>query len=192
MRWPARPNNQIVIQASNPRIPKAGGLRLAQTGDAGAGGVCFDAGPEGTGGRGAAPDFFHTRWDRTDGGLGSPWRSSKTGRRPLLGPSARLSRALSQKIGAPSMHTPGHTRSARPGTKKPGGPRRGVIVGRRASPIFYYPTGRGDTGWGRLAARRPDHRLSHDGAVLGDGRLCEDQLIDAPQKRVDSHAYLPA
>ena len=43
-----------------------------------------------------------------------------------------------------------------------------------------------------LAARRPDHRLSHDGAVLGDGRLGEDQLVDAPQKRVDSHAYLPA
>ncbi len=55
MRWPARPNNQIVIQASNPRIPKAGGLCLAQTGDAGAGGVCFDAGLEGTGGRSARP-----------------------------------------------------------------------------------------------------------------------------------------
>jgi hypothetical protein len=55
MRWPARPNNEIVIQASNPRIPKTGGLCLAQTGDAGAGGVCFDAGQEGTGGRGARP-----------------------------------------------------------------------------------------------------------------------------------------
>ena len=43
-----------------------------------------------------------------------------------------------------------------------------------------------------LAARRPDHRLSHDGAVLEDGRLGEDQLVDAPQKRVDFHAYLPA
>ena len=111
--------------------------------NAGAGSVCFDAGLEGAGGRGARPPGSSAR-DENDS---RAWdvglrQGAKTGRRPLLGPSARLSRALSQKIGAPSMHTPGHTRGARPGTKKPGGPRRGVIVGRRASPIFYYPTGR--------------------------------------------------
>ena len=56
MRWPARPNNQIVIQASNPRIPKNGwSLPGPKTGDAGAGVVCFDAGLEGAGGRGARP-----------------------------------------------------------------------------------------------------------------------------------------
>ena len=47
------------------------------------------------------------RWRVRGAGTG---RGSKTGRRPLLGPPARLGRALSQKIGAPSMHTPGHTR----------------------------------------------------------------------------------
>ena len=46
-------------------------------------------------------------------------------------------RALSQRMRTPSMHTPGHPRGGRwSGTKKPGGPRRGVIVGRRASRYF--------------------------------------------------------
>jgi hypothetical protein len=59
--------------------------------------------------------------------LEAPWgvgpgQNAKTGRRPLLGPPARLARALSQKIGGPSMHTPGHPRGERwLGTKKPGG-----------------------------------------------------------------------
>ena len=64
---------------------------------------------------------------------GGAGQDAKTSWRPLLGPPARLSRAFSQKIGAPSMHTPGHSRGGRwLGTKKPGGPRRGVITGRRA------------------------------------------------------------
>ena len=48
-------------------------------------------------------------------------------------------RALSQRTRAPSMHTPGHPRGKARGTKEPGGPRRGVIVGRRASYAYPYP-----------------------------------------------------
>jgi hypothetical protein len=71
----------------------------------------------------AAHGFFHARWDRTDdGGLGELVRGSKTGRRPLLSSPPRPSRAFSQKVGGPSMHTPGHPRGGRrSGTKKPGG-----------------------------------------------------------------------
>ena len=116
-----------------------GDLCLAQTGDAGATGRVIRCGRGGDRGpRRAAPGFFHTRGTETRAGSkgAGTGRGSKAGRRPLLGPPARLSRALSQKIGAPSMHTPGHTRGARPSTKRPGGPRRGVIVGRRASRHF--------------------------------------------------------
>ena len=37
-----------------------------------------------------------------------PHGNTKTGRRPLLGPLARLGRALFQNIRLPSMHTSGH------------------------------------------------------------------------------------
>jgi hypothetical protein len=84
---------------------------------------------------------------------------TRTGRRPLLGPSARLARALSQKMRAPSMHTPGHPGGGRRlGTKKPGGPRRGVIVGRRASGYFTTRPGGNQTrrrpGFSEAAAER--------------------------------------
>ncbi len=97
------------------------------------------AGLEGTGGRDARPPALPPEAGperRRAGG-------SDKGRRPLLGPPARIARALSQKIGAPSMRTPDHTRgTAGPvaGKRKPGGPRRGVIAGRRARYAHPYPT----------------------------------------------------
>ncbi len=89
------------------------------------------------------------------GGAWGGWggESSKTGRRPLLGPQARIVRALSQKKGTPSIHAPGNTRGAKPSTKRPGGPRRGMIVGRRASYAHQYPTGRRANAEGPRPAR---------------------------------------
>ena len=47
-----------------------------------------------------------------------PGRGSKTGRRPLLGPPARIARALSQKMRVPSMHATDHPRGAEPRARK--------------------------------------------------------------------------
>jgi hypothetical protein len=98
--------------------------------------------------------FFHASRERGRAKGVGPGKGAKTGRRPLLGPPARLSRALSQEAQAPSMHNPGHPRGTGPGTKKPGGPRRGVIVGRRASQHFTTRPG------GDQTRKRPRHQRS--------------------------------
>jgi hypothetical protein len=76
-------------------------------------------------------------------GLGASGPGSKTGRRPLLGPPARLEPALSQRVGGPVYaHSGPSSPQAGEGKMKPGVPRRGVIAGRRASCVYPYPTGR--------------------------------------------------
>ncbi len=142
MRWPARPNNAIVIQASNPRIPKTGGLYLAKTGDAGAGGVCFDAGPEGTGGRGArllpqevGPNRWRA-WSAVAGQQNGPAPPPRSAGPPKP-------RIVSEDRGTVHAHSGPSSLSALVGHEEA---RRTWEGGNRGPPgltIFYYPTGRG-------------------------------------------------
>ena len=78
--------------------------------------------------------------------------ATKTGRRPLLGPPARLGRVSSQRSLALSMHTLGHSRSVGPGTRKARRPRRGII--RDAGPGRYSTTQTGKTAHDRRRGGR--------------------------------------
>jgi hypothetical protein len=125
--------------------------------------------------RGVGPN----RWRARGAGMG---RGSETGRRPLLGQPARLSRAFSQKVGAPSRHAPGHPRGGRrSGTKKPGGPRRGGNRGPPGLTIFYYPTGRGQNTKGASPPAKPRPM----GVCFGEPPKGELRRISLPRTRVN-------
>src|ERR671917_1050177 len=78
--------------------------------------------------------------------------------------SAGLCRASSQTIGATSIHTPGLPRGMGrgKGKKRPGGPRRGVITGRRATLIHPYPTPRRANTKGPRSRRTPARATSEN------------------------------
>jgi hypothetical protein len=105
----ARLNNEHIVVPRRPRLNTANGRSLPS--------------PNGGFARGGAGAKR-----RCARGV-EPGPSSEKGRRPLLGPPARFARVLSQRIGDPSMHTPGHTRalSGKTGKRKPGRPGRGMI-----------------------------------------------------------------